>query len=87
MLCRLFSSLSEQGLLFIAARRFLIWGASLVAKHGLYDAQAQYPAFASNTLFFLHAQSEVAVGFFGLFVSVVHNLPRLHRYAVIFSPI
>ena len=48
--------------------------------------QAQYPAFASNTLFFLHAQSEVAVGFFGLFVSVVHDLPRLHRHAVILVP-
>ena len=46
-----------------------------------------------NTLLLLLASafalgsSEVAVGFFGLFVSFVQNLPQLLRQVVIFSPI
>ena len=41
---------------------------------------AQYPAFAPGS-------SKLAVGFFGLFVSFVQNLPQLRRNVVIFSPI
>ena len=39
----------------------------------------QYPAFVLGS-------SDVAVGFFGLFVSTVQNLPQLCMHAVIFSP-
>ena len=38
---RSFSSCSEQGLLFIVVRRFLIAVASLVAEHGLYARRLQ----------------------------------------------
>ena len=41
---------------------------------------AQYTVFALGS-------SEVAVGFFGLFVSFVHNLPKLHMHIIRFSPL
>ena len=40
LLCGLFSSCSEWGLLFIAVHRLLIAVASLIADHGLYSTQA-----------------------------------------------
>ena len=43
--------------------------------------------FCSRHPVFALGSSEVAVGFFGLFVSFVQNLPRLYMHAVIFSPI
>ena len=46
--------------------------------------QAQYPSFAPDPCF-CSGSSEVAVGFFGLFVSFVHNLPQLCVPAVGFS--
>ena len=45
---------------------------------------AQYPAFVPA---FAPGSSKVAVGFSGLFVSFVQNLPQLGMQAVIFSPI
>ena len=44
------------------------------------ERYAQHPAFAPDS-------SEVAVGFFGLFVSFIYNLPQLPMHTVIFSPI
>ena len=41
---------------------------------------ARYPAFAPSS-------SEVAVGFLVFLYLVVHNLPKLHMNAVIFSPL
>ena len=36
---------------------------------------------------FAPGSSKLAVGLLGLFVSFVQNLPQLHMYTVIFSPI
>ena len=47
---------------------------------------AQYPAFATNSLFLLLALQKWQLGFFGLLVSFDHNLPQLHMHTVIFSP-
>ena len=41
---------------------------------------AQYAAFVLGS-------SDVAVGFFGLFVSFIQNLPLVQMHVVIFSPI
>ena len=46
----------------------------------VHRGHVQYPAFAPGS-------SKVAVGFLGLFVSFVQNLPQLNMHAVIFSPI
>ena len=44
------------------------------------------PCFYSQHSAFVPESSEVAVRFFGLLVSFVHNLSQLHMQAVIFSP-
>ena len=48
---------------------------------------AQYPAFAPDTLLLLWALQKWQLGYFGLFVSFVQNLPQLHMHLVIFSHI
>ena len=57
----------------------LRWFAHPLAE-AVCNGHAQPPAFAPLS-------SKVAVGFSGLFVSSVQNLPQLHMRAVIFSPI
>ena len=44
------------------------------------EGHVQYPAFVLGS-------SDVAVGFFGLFVSFIPNLPLVQVHVVIFSPI
>lgn len=48
---------------------------------------AQYPAFASGTLFFVHSSSEVAVGILVFLNLVVHNLPQLFMHIAISVPL
>lgn len=49
---------------------------------------AQYPAFATNSLFLLLALQKWQLGVFLAFLyPVVHNLPQLRMLAVIFSPL
>ena len=53
--------------------------------YGVKAGPCTIPCFCSGQPVF--PPSSLEVGFLGLFVSFVHNLPQLHTHAVIFSPI
>ena len=47
----------------------------------------QYPLFAFDTLFLLRALQKWQLGFLVFVYLFVHNLPQLHMYPVVFSPL